>query len=66
MKNKVTPLGLKIRNAIAERGMSQREFAKSIGIAEETLSRVIYGVQRGRYSETTVLKIVSALDISLA
>ncbi len=65
MKHKLTPLGLRIIEKLNEKGLTQTDFCKSINLDSATLSHVMRG-HCAKYSDTTVLRISSALGISLA
>ena len=56
--------GEKLANLIAEHGFNQANLAEKSGIREGTLSNIING--KGTPRKTTLKRIASALDMSLA
>lgn len=59
-------MGMKIKTALNEKGISQAEFCEETGISPATLSCIVRGYGRDKYSETMVLRVCSALSISLS
>lgn len=57
---KRTPFGIEIKMELIRRGMTSRDFARSIGIAETTLCDVIAGRNN---SVSTREKIVAGLEL---
>lgn len=57
---KRTPFGMEIKVELIRRGMTSRDFAKSIGIAETTLCDVIAGRNN---SQATKKKIIEGLAL---
>ncbi|MCB7317322.1 helix-turn-helix domain-containing protein [Lacrimispora sp. 210928-DFI.3.58] len=58
---KRTPFGTEVKLELVRRGMTGRDFAKSIGIKESTLCDVMAGRNK---SEATMRKIIEGLGLS--
>lgn len=46
-KRKLTPLGLKVKNRLADLNMTQKELAKKLGTSDAYLSMILYGERSG-------------------
>ncbi|WMJ23485.1 helix-turn-helix transcriptional regulator [Paludicola sp. MB14-C6] len=62
-KNRITPFGMKIKLALNEKGLSQKELCNKLKIDPSTLSRIIRG-KNGGYSEVTIELICKELNIA--
>ena len=62
MKKNLTELGLKIKIRLAERNMTQREFAEELGTSEVYLSRIMHGERNG--NKKYITKIVKMLNLT--
>lgn len=45
---KLTPLGVKVKKWLIEEGMTQRELAASLGMKEQYLAKMLYGIRPGK------------------
>ena len=43
VKRKLTKFGVKIKKGLIDKGITQKELAEQIGIAERTIIEIIYG-----------------------
>lgn len=46
-RNKLTPLGLKVKKALLERGWTQKEFCAREKIKQSRFSEILYGTRPG-------------------
>ncbi len=63
MPQEIINLGIRIQDIIKEKGLKQRDVAYDAGLDVENLRKYIKGTQEMKVS--TMLKIVSALDINV-
>lgn len=60
MRYNLTPFGVAVKKALIDKGMTQVELARQIGISKQYVSDILHGLKRGR---NHVPNIVTLLEM---
>ena len=60
MRYNLTPFGAAVKKALIDKGMTQVELARQIGISKQYVSDILYGLKRG---QEHVPHIVTLLEL---